>query len=420
MNYHIKSYGLHSETHSSLEANATDLHHETEDQSSEDSDSEVEVIEEESSDVAKEDDEMSEGPEESEPQTIPDSDTQTYKEEMPDAVEFLSVECDMILEPDCHLETNGTHPSYKNGQEKGDKKMIQNPAMPILYQIPFISELFRYRDVDVYKRTCKDGPFVKIFNPEKKIRRNYVKNKHDNHNNLVVPVYGEKGKDKLYSCTENERVSIKEKDTEDLMKDQMNNMPSKCEVCHMQFMNKNALMIHKLTHTIVVGKSYPCTVCKATFRSKTLLRSHIQRHFCLKSVQCQFCDKKFQSNNQLIVHQRIHIGERPFQCQHCEKNFTYKFQFDSHQKVHVGKSLLKCEYCDDTFTQKQALIVHERKHTGEKPFKCEKCGAAFRVRSYLRAHKKCHMDRKPRECPDCGSQFWKSSSLKKHRKAEHD
>nr|XP_053647754.1 zinc finger protein 674-like [Cherax quadricarinatus] len=459
MDYYIQRYKPHNGRHDFVENNAADVQLQRVEQYSQDIATEIEVIEEESSDMVNdeeimeeadmeegvmeevEEEEVEEEEEDKEEEeenkeevveeaveeeegNIPSNDPHTCKEEMPNAVEFLSVECDMILEPECDLET-GNQASYRNGRHKMDKvqaSAIQSdsdPVFPILYHIPFISKLFRYRDVDVYRRTCKDGPFVKIFIPESSfsnsLKRRSTRVKHANNKNNQEGDKCENGKN-IYEYVENRRLTSEERG----LKDQVNDSPSKCEVCQKQFMDKSALMVHKLSHIIVSGKSYPCTVCEATFTNKSLLRSHIKRHFCLKNVQCQFCDKKFQSNSQFIIHQRIHIGEKPFQCQYCEKSFTYKFQFDSHQRIHVGKSLLKCEYCDATFSQKQALIEHERKHTGEKPFKCEKCSATFRVRSYLGAHKKCHMDRKPRECPDCGSQFWKSSALKKHRKAEHD
>ncbi|KAG7172302.1 gastrula zinc finger protein XlCGF52.1-like [Homarus americanus] len=409
MDYQVKSIGSGSDTQSSFQPSMCDIQHPAVDQNSEDRATEV-------CEIVKEDE-------------VSQTSQEDRQEDISDAVEFLSVECDMILEPECDLQTDN-HVSYKGGRGKRDKVRTSaaprgsNTVLPIIYQLPLIAELFRYRDVDVYKRTCKDGPFVKIFNPVSSVSKNAKRSKHrvkrtlnNNVHGLGVVSQEDTGN---VSCTELEISFSGEGDANDESQGHVDDPPNKCEICQKQFLDKNALMTHKLTHIIVTGKSYPCTVCEAKFTSKVYLRAHIQRHFCLKSVQCQFCDETFQTNNQYVIHQRVHVDEKPFQCQYCEKAFSNKFQFDNHEKTHAGKGLLKCEYCDATFTQKQALVVHERKHTGEKPFKCEKCGAAFRVRSYLRAHKKCHMDRKPRECPDCGSQFWKSSALKKHRKAEHD
>lgn len=437
MEEHIRSYRFQTETLSSFDPVNTVIQHQTEGQSSEDNSSE-------GNDVTKDEESEMDRDEEGEmdenqvnvikgngSQEVLGCDGMEYNEEIPDAVEFLSIECDTILEPDCNLET-GDHLDFKNRRGKRQKGRIRtfaapqgsNPVLPIFYQVPFIAELFRYRSVDVYRRMCKDGPFVKIFNPESFVPNGLKESKMNVKHELGDAahrgsVYREEGKGK-HEHTVPGRPFSKTRSMKNHTRNHVDYVIDKCSICHQQFNDKNTFMKHMSTHMSAAGKLYPCTVCEARFTNKASLKSHIQRHFCLKSVQCQFCDEKFSSNSQYVIHKRIHTNEKPYHCQYCEKTFTYKFQFDNHEKTHTDQGLLKCDECEATFMQRQALVVHKRKHTGERPYKCDKCSAAFRARSYLWAHKKCHMDRKPRECPDCGSQFWKSSTLKKHRKIEHN
>ncbi|XP_071533422.1 uncharacterized protein [Panulirus ornatus] len=434
MEDHFRSHGFQNERLSSLEAVDSDIQHQTEDLSSEDNSSEGnDVTKEEECERNSFEGEMDENQvnvaEVNCSEEMLSCEKVEYREEMPNAVEFLSIECDTILEPDCNLET-GNHLDFK-GQGKRQKGRIQtfvapqgsNPMLPIFYQLPLIAELFRYRGVDVYRRMCKDGPFVKIFHPESFIsnglKESKMKVKHElDDASRLGREHKEESKGNCEPSIPG-RPFTKSRSIKNHTRNHTDHVISNCDICRKQFTDKNLYMKHMSTHVSAVGKSYPCTVCEARFTNQASLKSHIQRHFSLKNVQCQFCDKKFPNNSQYIIHKHIHVGEKPYHCQHCEKTFTYKFQFDNHEKTHTDKGLLKCDECKASFSKRQALVIHKRKHTGEKPYKCDKCSAAFRARSYLRAHKNCHTERKLRECPTCGSQFWKSSTLKKHIKAEH-
>ncbi|XP_068208729.1 zinc finger imprinted 3-like [Palaemon carinicauda] len=344
------------------------------------------------------------------------------EKDLPNAMEFVSVECNMLFDSDFNMNNDTRlgersvrkkkHKSKKNRYGKSSKK---NAVFPLLYPLPLISELFRYRNVDVYKRSNKDGPFIKIF-PSESINE---KGNCDLEETTIIDDCDESvnvKRVKDMECDICGRQLLPQDLEAHLQQEHMEGIFFKCEVCKKKFTEKKYLIAHRILHVNVVGRPYPCSLCHERFTNKTALKNHSQSHHTFnKDVHSEFSNLALQTYDK----EQTAGNKKEFQCQHCEKSFTYKVQCTSHEKLHSGNIIVKCDDCDDTFNVKQ-MVNHQRKHSKGKPYQCDKCGAAFRARSSLWSHKKSHFGHKPRECPDCGSMFWKSSALKKHKKTHHE
>ncbi|KAK3869133.1 hypothetical protein Pcinc_025542 [Petrolisthes cinctipes] len=251
------------------------------------------------------------------------------EEGMTSAVEFLSVECDMILEPECDLETDdlllrptvmghangfGFHleggdnnslqgdgdfilsphddqsPSVvnytlpNNDSEENSPSLSSDPALPIVYRSPLIGELFQHRGVVVYKRSSQDSPFVKIYHPNLYPLPNGVKN-------------GKLGSRKRAGESNSESFGDGHQNGRQAKRDRRDpgrgrTTVYRCGKCRKQFGSKVHLLTHRLVHVVRTGDTYACPVCESDFPTKAALKIHIQRRLCLRNVQNQFRERK--------------------------------------------------------------------------------------------------------------------------------
>lgn len=314
------------------------------------------------------------------------------------AVEFLSVECDMIFEPDCDLETECQVDSEQDEEQARDGTtspacLSPSPNPPVAHTPLSVSELFRGRNVGVYSRSDPGDPFVLIFDPT-----------------LQAPVEngeaGEGGKG---------RWSSPEEDGEEAKSDGQGRgcrRPARCSVCHKQFRTRGCLVTHSLTHVQPsTDPPPPCPVCSAALPSRAALKIHVRRHFSMQTYQCPGCPQRHLTRTQLLVHQQLHTTQR----------------HHTPTTPSLPSTPLPCQGQEglDSPPEVKPQPTKEASHTQEPDLRCERCDATFPTRTALWAHRKCHRERRHRrrrrhECPECGSQFWRSSALKKHRRAEHD
>eukprot|EP00063_Salmo_salar_P027707 XP_014002542.1 PREDICTED: zinc finger protein Eos-like [Salmo salar] len=82
-------------------------------------------------------------------------------------------------------------------------------------------------------------------------------------------------------------------------------------------------------------------------------------------LQCDVCGMNCIGPNVLMVHKRIHTGERPFQCTQCGASFTQKGNLLRHIKLHSGEKPFKCPFCNYACRRRDALSGHIRTHTGK-------------------------------------------------------
>ncbi|XP_042577063.1 gastrula zinc finger protein XlCGF8.2DB-like [Cyprinus carpio] len=83
-------------------------------------------------------------------------------------------------------------------------------------------------------------------------------------------------------------------------------------------------------------------------------------------------------------------GNKSFTCTQCGKSLKTKRILKIHMSVHTEEKPFTCDQCGKSFTQKEQLKGHMRIHTGEKPFKCHECRERFFSKSHLERHVRSH------------------------------
>ena len=316
------------------------------------------------------------------------------------AVEFLSVECDMIFEPECDLETDchvDTQQEGDQGREDGSASPSSHAHSPLRppqsHTPPTVSELFKRRSVGVYSRKDPTEHFVLIYDPT-----------------LHPPLAkGEEGS----SSPEKERQEGEGKGQE------VERGASRCHVCHKQFRTPGCLVVHGLTHIQPSsGPPPPCPVCAAALPSRAALQIHVRRHFSVQTYQCPGCHQRHLSRAQLVMHQHHHTTHKHLPSSTTTTTTTITTTTTTTTTTSAPQDTPRDH-------QAKAPPRKERTRTPETDLQCERCDATFSTRAALWTHRKSHRERRHRrrrryECPECGSQFWRSSALKKHRRAEHD
>ncbi|XP_008317105.1 zinc finger protein Eos isoform X2 [Cynoglossus semilaevis] len=111
-------------------------------------------------------------------------------------------------------------------------------------------------------------------------------------------------------------------------------------------------------------------------------------------LQCEVCGIECVGPNVLMVHKRSHTGERPFHCNQCGASFTQKGNLLRHIKLHSGEKPFKCPSCNYACRRRDALAGHLRTHAASspmmgKPFKCNYCSRSYKQQSTLEEHLEC-------------------------------
>lgn len=330
------------------------------------------------------------------------------------AVEFLSVECDMIFEPECDLETECQEDDCQEGGE-GNGSLCHTPSPRPAHPNtpPPIDDLFRGRNVGVYRRSDPRDPFILIFDPT---LQSPIKEDKD-----IGCGEGEgEGKGAWSSPEENgeeEGVDVGEESGEGRCR-----RPVRCQVCRKQFRTHGCLVTHELIHLLPSpGPPPPCPVCAAALPSRAALKIHVRRHFSGRTHQCPTCHQCHLTHTQLMMHQQLHSTYEHHNHHNTVATSTPNTPTLSPTQPQAQESVHTPPEC-----QPKVPTPQEKSHTSVPDLCCDRCDATFSSRSALHSHRRTHRERhrhrrrRRHECPECGSQFRRSSMLKKHRKAEHD
>lgn len=230
-----------------------------------------------------------------------------------------------------------------------------------------------------------------------------------------------------------------------------------CQYCSKSFTDSGYLNKHLRRHTSEKQKPYQCSVCQASFYSRSILTVHQRIHSGVRPYKCEECNKSFVQSNQLETHRRSHDPERHFVCEICTKGklmlklckcvlihifrffhqaFTLKWQLTVHMRTHTGDRPFACNICDKKyvfnmkfflnltqtlflyrFTQSGNLKMHRLVHSAEKQFQCTDCEKAFTTVVQLRSHRRRHTGERPvpkATCAECGKKCTNNGELKVH------
>ncbi|KAK7925113.1 hypothetical protein WMY93_007423 [Mugilogobius chulae] len=86
--------------------------------------------------------------------------------------------------------------------------------------------------------------------------------------------------------------------------------------------------------------------------SETAREAERNQHKC-----CYLCTKR----------SKMHSGERTYSCSVCKKSFASLAVLKTHKRTHAGEKPYSCSACKKSFAHRTALRSHVRTHAREKP-----------------------------------------------------
>ncbi|XP_062564831.1 zinc finger protein 275-like isoform X2 [Armigeres subalbatus] len=221
-----------------------------------------------------------------------------------------------------------------------------------------------------------------------------------------------------------------------------------CPDCGKTFRNRKHLLVHAglqckvstkaLRNAAKVNKPEPskCTECSKSFRTRTLLLSHIAKLHKVKSVVCHLCGLCLPNKYLFRYHRLKFHTEASIKCPKCPKQFHLAGDLKQHLVTHDTTGKLVCEECGRLFKRKLGLDLHMKTHqksSGRAKRKevpdtsgkhvCEVCDRRFKHNYLLVAHAKTHdPDRhlhKTIPCTLCDKKFETSAGLYYHMKGKY-
>ncbi|KAI5637209.1 zinc-finger double domain-containing protein [Phthorimaea operculella] len=162
-------------------------------------------------------------------------------------------------------------------------------------------------------------------------------------------------------------------------------MKYKCEKCVIRIPEKKVEQ-HAERHNKYAGKThYTCDYCTLPFKSKELLRSHINgTHRYIRS--CNVCSYKCISKAQIYKHVgKEHRPRRAVQCLECAVNFKSTKEFYKHyRREHLTVNIYICDHCGKKCKGRRTMERHIfNNHTTHA---CPKCPLTFITPSRLKQH----------------------------------
>lgn len=188
--------------------------------------------------------------------------------------------------------------------------------------------------------------------------------------------------------------------------------PFNCPDCGDIFTDEESLHSHNVSHH--PEESYPCDICKKSFRSKATLYSHKRSVHTdnPKEYICEFCGKVYKGYVSFVDHKNAHINAE-FTCDICGQTFDMRRALAWHKLTHSERAYV-CQICDKGFRTKAYLNRHKFIHSSERPFKCTFCDRSFKKKHVLNDHIKVHSKEKQFVCEKCGEDYRYKLSYEKH------
>lgn len=216
--------------------------------------------------------------------------------------------------------------------------------------------------------------------------------------------------------------------------------PFACSQCQKHFPLASSLKKHVVAahpEEMEPPVVYICGYCEKDFHSKSRLRTHLKRHFNIKSGgldnllnSSQECGNDFSKENVIAIpppKKKDHILSI---CGYCGAEFRRKYRLRVHMKIHFrpkpeGCSSItvqyKCQVCEMEFISKAQVNQHRIIHPDIKPFFCSPCQRHFQLLSSFKKHVACfHPEdiENPQiyTCGYCAKEFYLKTLLRHHLK----
>jgi len=171
-----------------------------------------------------------------------------------------------------------------------------------------------------------------------------------------------------------------------------------CNICGEGFPRQNDLISHEFIHS--KNKLFECYVCKKIVATRVSLHNHLKAIHPKEedyNLACNVCDKKFASWKMLKYHMTTHSDVRPFCCQICGDTFKTKTVLKTHIDLkHLKKNRMpenkddfefQCHICAKKFHLMANLKSHLKKtHPDGRPYECTSCGDHFKCIESLKSH----------------------------------
>lgn len=200
----------------------------------------------------------------------------------------------------------------------------------------------------------------------------------------------------------------------------------RCEECNYETSIKSSFVKHVAAHA---ENQMVCNKCQKSFKSRSGLKLHLQKHYEDDLHKCTVCDFKTPQKANLIKHlatkhKKGQDGEdlkMNKACELCSFVCVADHLLKAHMlRKHTSKDHMKfkCTHCDYASVERAALNKHVRfKHTNERPFLCGVCGFSTHTHSAMSRHKRGHSQAKPYVCDTCGAAYADRKRLRDHQLA---
>uniref|UniRef100_A0A1Q3F3E5 Putative c2h2-type zn-finger protein n=1 Tax=Culex tarsalis TaxID=7177 RepID=A0A1Q3F3E5_CULTA len=203
-----------------------------------------------------------------------------------------------------------------------------------------------------------------------------------------------------------------------------------CTRCGRRFDSKTGLGIHvrRTEESEICKNSVPlesphcCTVCRLYFKTKVLLKCHLDKHLGTKSLACRKgCGKMFYTGAALRVHEHDCGSERKKRlCPHCGLSFFTNTHLNRHMSHVHGEATFPCKICRKQFTTREAAARHVNfTHSTENTLCCKLCNKMYKNPDSLRVHMRLHTNEMPYGCTICGQRFRYGHAVRPHMLREH-